>query len=185
MLGDSLTAGYGLGPGQGLVPQLQIWLDARDADVELINAGVSGDTTAGGLARLDWTLADAPGALIVELGANDMLRGIDPALARANIALILHRAVQDGQPVLLIGFQAPANFGPQYKAEFDRIYPELSAEYETLLMPSFFAVLAETGGTNAAVRFLQADGLHPNPDGVERLVSALGPLVLKLANTAR
>ena len=185
MLADSLTAGYGLGPGQGLVPQLQVWLNARDAGVELINAGVSGDTTAGGLARLNWTLADVPAALIVELGANDMLRGIDPSEVRTNIALILQRAVQKGLPVLLIGFQAPANFGPLYKAEFDRIYPELSEEYETLLMPSFFAALAESGATNAAVRFLQADGLHPNPEGVERLVSALGPLVLKLAITAR
>ncbi len=177
-LGDSLTAGYGLAPAEGFVPQLQAWLQAKGADVVVINAGVSGDTTAGGAARLDWTLTPDVGALIVTLGGNDLLRGIDPAASRANLDAILKSATGRGLPVLLIGMQAPGNYGPDYKSSFDAIYPELAQTYQTLLAPSFFAGLGDD--PVAARGFLQADGLHPNPAGVAAIVENLGPQVLEL-----
>ncbi|MFA9229546.1 MAG: arylesterase [Microgenomates group bacterium] len=177
-LGDSLTAGYGLAPAEGFVPQLQAWLQAKGADVVVLNAGVSGDTTAGGAARLDWTLTPDVGALIVTLGGNDLLRGIDPAESRANLDAILKSATGRGLPVLLIGMQAPGNYGPDYKSSFDAIYPELAQTYKTLLAPSFFAGLGDD--PVAARGFLQADGLHPNPAGVAAIVENLGPQVLEL-----
>ena len=178
-LGDSLTAGYGLPTEQGLVPQLQAWLDAQGAEVRLLNAGVSGDTTAGGLARLEWTLTPEVDALIVTLGGNDLLRGIDPASSRANLDAILRGAQARGLPVLLIGLPAPANFGPDYQSAFNAIYPELAARYGTLLVPDFFAPLTAAGPA-ALTRFLQADGLHPNAEGVSLIVESLGPEVLAL-----
>lgn len=178
-LGDSLTAGYGLPPEQGLVAQLQSWLDAHGAEVRLLNAGVSGDTTAGGLARLDWTLTPEVDALIVTLGGNDLLRGIDPGESRANLDAILHGAQARALPVLLIGLPAPPNFGPAYQSAFNAIYPALAARYGTLLVPDFFAPLSAEGPA-ALARFLQADGLHPNAEGVARIVESLGPEVLKL-----
>lgn len=178
-LGDSLTAGYGLPPEHGLVPQLQAWLDAQGAEVRLLNAGVSGDTTAGGLARLDWTLTPKVDALIVTLGGNDLLRGIDPAESRANLEAILRGAQARALPVLLIGLPAPGNFGPDYQRAFNAIYPELAARYGTLLMPDFFAPLTAAGPA-ALSRRLQADGLHPNAEGVSLIVESLGPEVLAL-----
>jgi acyl-CoA thioesterase-1 len=177
-LGDSLTAGYGLAPSEGFVPQLQAWLLARGADVVVQNAGVSGDTTAGGVARLDWTLTPDVDALIVTLGGNDLLRGIDPAESRANLETILKSATARGLPVLMIGMQAPGNYGPEYKASFDAIYPELSRQYKTLFTPAFFAGL---GSDPALVQeFMQADGLHPNFAGVTKIVENLGPSVQEL-----
>ena len=126
-LGDSLTEGYGLPPDQGLVPQLQAWLTTQGAEVTVVNAGVSGDTTAGGVSRLDWTLTPDVDAVIVTLGGNDMLRGIDPATSRANLETILQGITARGLPFLLVSMQAPGNYGPDYKAEFDAIYPELAA----------------------------------------------------------
>jgi len=184
-LGDSLTAGYGLVPEAGLVPQLENWVRSQGHDVSLINAGVSGDTTAGGLARIDWVLSDNVDALIVELGANDMLRGIDPASARENLNGILAAAQARDLPILLIGFQAPGNFGPQYKEDFDSIYPELAEAYGAILMPSFFGALVEGGDAATAADYLQADGLHPNPAGVARLIEAMAPFVLELIESTR
>ena len=131
-LGDSLTAGYGLAPEQGFVPQLKAWLAAQGQDVAIANAGVSGDTTAGGVARLDWTLSGGADAMIVNLGGNDLLRGIDPAEAQANLDKILAAAQARHLPVLLIGLKSSGNFGPDYKAAFDAIYPALSAKYDRL-----------------------------------------------------
>lgn len=181
-LGDSLTHGYGLPPDQGFVPQLQAWLRARGLDVTVLNAGVSGDTTAGGLARLDWTLTPEVDALIVELGANDFLRGIDPATARANLDAILTRAGDAGLPVLLIGLPAPGNFGPDYKQQFDAIWPDLAAKHGTLLVTSFFRGLATPGADPAAERerVMQPDGTHPNAEGVARIVADIGPEVAAL-----
>ena len=177
VLGDSLAAGYGLTPEAGLVPQLENWLTTKGIPVSLLNAGVSGDTTAGGLARLDWALVEGTDALIVELGANDMLRGIDPANTRENLNAILEEASTRGLPVLLIGFQAAGNFGSEYKQAFDSIYPELSAQYDALLMPSFFASLVEGSDAGSASKFMQADGMHPNPAGIAILVEEIGPFV--------
>lgn len=175
-LGDSLTQGYGLDPDQGFVPQLQGWLTAQGDDVTVINAGVSGDTTAGGLARLDWSLAPEVDAMIVTLGGNDLLRGIDPATSRSNLEQILQGAAARQLLVLLVAMQAPGNYGPDYKAEFDAIYPELAARYEAVLVADFFAPLRGDSADPADARaYMQADGIHPNAEGVAKIVAALGP----------
>lgn len=180
-LGDSLTQGYGLPQGDGLVPQLQAWLDAQGATAQVINAGVSGDTTAGGLARLDWTLTPEVDALIVTLGGNDLLRGIDPATSRANLSAILARAQDRGLPVLLVGLPAPGNYGPDYKADFDAIYPELAQEFGALLVENLFAPLTDgAADAGAATPYMQDDGIHPNAEGVRRIVQELGPKVQEL-----
>ena len=174
-LGDSLTQGYGLPQEQGFVPQLEAWLLARGHDVAIINAGVSGDTTAGGLARVGWTLTPEVQGMIVALGGNDLLRGLDPAMSRANLAGILQAAEAAGVEVLLVGMRAPGNYGPEYKAAFDSMYPALAEEYGALLATDFFAGLAAEGDPAAAAKLMQGDGLHPNAEGVERIVEALGP----------
>lgn len=178
-LGDSLTQGFGLPPEQGFVSQLQGWIDEQGADVRLINAGVSGDTTAGGLARIGWTLTDDVDALIVALGGNDVLRGIAPGVARANLDGILATAADRDLPVLLVGITAPGNYGPEYKAEFEAIYPELAAKYGAVLYPDFLAAIS--GDTNRALaEWMQGDGIHPNAAGVTRIVEAMGPSILQL-----
>ena len=178
-LGDSLTQGYGLREDLGFVPQLQSWLVENGADVTVINAGVSGDTTAGGLARVAWTLTPEVDAMIVALGGNDLLRGIDPDASRANLDGILKAAEAADVAVLLVGVQAPGNYGPDYKAAFDAMYPDLAAQYDTLFLDSFFAGLPSQDP--AALRdFVQADGIHPNADGVARIVEGFGPKVLDL-----
>jgi acyl-CoA thioesterase-1 len=180
-LGDSLTAGYGLPQEEGFVPQLQAWLTAQGQDVVVVNAGVSGDTTAGGLARLDWSLTPQVDAMIVTLGGNDLLRGIDPAASRANLDAILKGAQTRQLPVLLVAMSAPGNYGPEYKRDFDAIYPELAAQYGALLAPGFFAPLLQEGADPAGLaQYLQPDGLHPNKDGVAKIVAGLGPQVLEL-----
>ncbi len=180
-LGDSLTAGYGLPPEQGFVPQLTAWLAAHGAAVTVANAGVSGDTTAGGVSRLDWTLAPGADAMILNLGGNDLLRGIDPTEAQGNLDKILAAAAQRKLPVLLVGLKSSGNYGPDYKAAFDAIYPALAAKYQTLLFPDYFAPLKTTSADPAALtRYLQADGIHPNAQGVTTIVGAMGPLVLQL-----
>lgn len=180
-LGDSLTAGYGLAEGEGFVPQLQAWLAANGSDAVVVNAGVSGDTTAGGLSRLDWALGPDADALIVTLGGNDMLRGIDPKATRANLDAILTRAQEKGLPVLLVGMQAPGNYGPAYKAEFDAAFPELAAAHKVLFADSFFGPLMQGNPDPAALApYLQADGIHPNAEGVKIIVAGLGPKVLEL-----
>jgi acyl-CoA thioesterase-1 len=174
-LGDSLTAGYGLEQGDGLVPQLQRWLDAHGAaGFEVVNRGVSGDTTAGGRARLDWALAEGAGAVVLELGANDMLRGIDPAETRANLDAMLAALAARNLPVLLVGMRSTANFGPGYKRAFDAIYPDLAEQYGTVFDPYFF------DGVPGEPANFQDDGLHPNAAGIARVVDRLGPLVLVL-----
>ena len=183
--GDSLTQGYGLLPDQGFVPQLQQWLRMKGADVTVVNAGVSGDTTAGGAARIDWTLTPDVDAMILTLGGNDLLRGIDPAVARRNLDAILTATDARGLPVLLVAMQALGNFGPAYKRDFDAIYPELAAKHHAMLADNFFAALMAPGTSQATFNTLmQADGIHPNADGVARIVAALGPEVLTLLKSA-
>jgi acyl-CoA thioesterase-1 len=175
-LGDSLTAGYGLPPDQGLVPQLQSWLAAQGAEVTVLNAGVSGDTTAGGLSRLDWSLTPETDALMVTLGGNDMLRGLPPEEARANLSAILEGAKSKGLPVFLVGMEAPGNYGAEYKAAFDAIYADLAAEFGATLYPFFFQGMTEGNSDPAAMRpFMLEDGIHPNAEGVARIVADLGP----------
>ncbi|WP_072793255.1 arylesterase [Cognatishimia maritima] len=178
-MGDSLTQGYGLQAEQGFVPQMQAWLERNGAEVTLINAGVSGDTTAGGLARAAWTLTPEVDAMIVALGGNDMLRGIDPASSKENLAGILQAAVDQDVDVLLIGMQAPGNFGPEYKAAFDGMYAELADQYDALLAPSFLEGLGSVDPAEVQ-GLIQADGIHPNAKGVALIVDVLGPYVLEL-----
>lgn len=187
-LGDSLTQGYGLVPEDGLVPQLQRWLNENgQEDVVIVNAGVSGDTTAGGLARIAWTLEPTTDGLIVALGANDMLRGIDPAVSRANLAGILDAARGSGLPVLLVGMESAGNYGPDYKAAFDGMYPELAESYGTRLFPSLLRPVAAEGDGVGPLdpALMQSDGTHPNRDGVARIVEALGPSVAGLVQDIR
>lgn len=182
-LGDSLTQGYGLVPEQGFVPQLEAWLRAKGAEVRLINAGVSGDTTAGGLSRVAWTLTPDVDGMIVALGGNDVLRGIDPSVSNANLDGILNAAEQADVEVVLIGMEAPGNYGPEFKQQFDAMYPDLAQKYGTLYAPRFFEGIDAGGGDLSAAReFMQPDGIHPNATGVRRIVDALGPVVLELVN---
>jgi acyl-CoA thioesterase-1 len=186
-LGDSLTQGFGLLPEAGFVPQLEAWLRARGHAVEVLNAGVSGDTTAGGLARVGWTLTPEVDAMIVALGGNDLLRGLPPEAARANLDGILAAAADAGVEVLLVGLQAPGNYGPEYKAAFDAIFPDLAADYGTLYVESFLAPLSEAAADDpgAMARLMQPDGLHPSAEGVARIVAALGPTVEALIARVR
>ena len=180
-LGDSLTAGYGLAPEEGFVPRLQAWLDARGAEAVVQNAGVSGDTTAGGLSRVGWALSPEADAVIVELGGNDFLRAVDPASSRENLRAILEAVTARGLPALLVGIDASSQYGPDYEAAFDGMYPALAQEFGTLLEPDFFAALREGGDLSAAIgAYMQPDGIHPNAAGVERIVERIGPRVLEL-----
>nr|WP_239017517.1 arylesterase [Sinirhodobacter huangdaonensis] len=184
--GDSLTQGYGLMPGEGLVPQLQDWLAAQGTAVQVVNAGVSGDTTAGGRARIDWSLTPGIDAVIVELGGNDLLRGLPPAAARANLDAILSAVTARGLPVLLVGLPAPGNYGPAYKAEFDAIWPELAAKYHALLLPDLLAPIAALPPEERAARgLMQGDNIHPSAAGVTLVVATLGPKVLELLAKAQ
>ncbi|PWC52933.1 hypothetical protein TSO221_12490 [Azospirillum sp. TSO22-1] len=173
-LGDSLTAGYGLPPEQGFTVVLETALKAKGYDVTVVNAGVSGDTTAGGRARLDWTLGDRPDAMIVELGANDMLRGIDPGVARANLDAILKTISERKIPVLLAGMYASGTYGKAYVDRFNAIYPELAQAYGVPLYPFFL------DGVATDARLNQGDGIHPNATGVQRIVEGILPYVTRL-----
>ncbi len=185
-LGDSLTQGLGLSSKNGFVPQLETWLQGNGEDVRLLNAGVSGDTTAGGLSRVAWTLTPEVDALIVNLGGNDLLRGIDPATSRANLDGILQIASEHAVPVLLVGFIAPGNYGPEYKVAFDAIYHDLSHKYGTLFYKNFFASLIEDDKVKIPnSEFMQGDGIHPNASGVAKVVNNIGPIVRKLITQSR
>lgn len=178
-LGDSLVAGFGLPDQDGFTSVLERELQEAGYDVTVINAGVSGDTTAGGVARLDWALADDPDAVLVELGANDMLRGLDPVAARANLDAILARLQQDDIPTLLAGMLASPNWGSEYQAAFDGMYPDLAALYDVPLYPFFLDGVAADADLN------QPDGIHPNRDGVEVIVGNMLPYVISLIDNHR
>jgi acyl-CoA thioesterase-1 len=170
-LGDSLTAGYGLRPGEAFPDALQRALRARGWDVVVVNAGVSGETTADGLARYDWSVPDGTDALIVELGANDMLRGVDPSAAESALAQILSRAHAAHIATLLAGMRSVANYGLDYRRRFDAIYPDLARNYGVALYPFFLDAVAGDAALN------QKDGLHPTREGVEKIVAAILPSV--------
>ena len=179
--GDSLVQGFGLARGQGLVPQLNAWLRSTGVNASVENAGVSGDTTAGGAARLDWTLESDPDALIVLFGGNDLLRGIDPAESRRNLDHIVGTAVARGIKVLLVGHEAPPNFGPEYKRDFEAMYAELAELHGVALFARIFDPLDALGDrVEVRLNYMQADGLHPNSKGVAVIVEELGPLVAEL-----
>lgn len=178
-LGDSLTAGYGLGPDDGFTAQLERALKGRGLAVTVVNAGVSGDTAEGGRARLDWVLGAGADAAIVELGANDMLRGMDVAGTRAALDAILTRLNDQKIPVLLAGMKAAPNLGPDYGTRFDRLYPDLAAAHGAMLYPFFL------DGVAGDASLLQADGLHPNARGVAVIVDRMLPAVEALLAAAK
>ena len=178
-LGTSLTQGLGVPPGYDLTAVLESRLRAEGLDVKVINAGVSGDTSAGGLARLDWSLADHPQAAIIELGSNDALRGQSPAETRKNLGAILTRLKAEHVAVLLTGMKAPRNLGPEYAAQFDAIYPALAKQFGVLFYPFIL------DGVAADPKLNQADGIHPNPAGVKIIADRMMPYVKKLVLEAK
>jgi len=177
-LGTSLTQGYGLPPGTEFTVQLQASLKRTGIEAVVINAGVSGDTSAGGLSRLDWSLADKPDVAIIELGSNDMLRGLPPAQTEKNLRAILARLKAAKVKVLLTGMKAQRNLGAEYVKSFDGIYLRLAKEYGLLFYPFMLDGVALNPKLN------QADGIHPNPQGVKVIVARMLPLVKKLASQA-
>ncbi len=170
-LGDSLTAGWGVAAGDAFPAKLEAALAARGHQVAIANFGVSGDTTAGGAARLDGVVAAGPDGVIVELGANDVLRGLPPEAARANLDAILARLREAGIPVLVCGLRVPKNYGEDYAAAFEAIYPELARTHDAVLYPFFL------DGVTGRAELNQPDGLHPNAAGVDVLVSRILPTV--------
>ena len=179
MFGTSLTQGLGLPPGTELPAVLQAKLAGAGVQAKVINAGVSGDTSADGLSRIEWSLADKPDCAIVELGSNDALRGIEPAITEKNIAAVLAKLQAAHVPVLLLGMKAPRNLGPEYVARFDAIYASLAARYGDALYP--FAL----EGVALNPKLNQADGMHPNPAGVRVIAARLFPYVRRLIAEAR
>jgi acyl-CoA thioesterase-1 len=177
--GDSLMAGYGLAEEEGFPNRLQAALNAKGLDVEIINAGVSGDTTAGGAARLAWSLAENPDAVIVELGGNDGLRGIPPEDTRRNLESILSTLQSQGVPVLFTGMLAPPNMGREYGEAFAQVFADLGAKYDVVYDPFFLEGVAGDLSLN------QPDGIHPNAAGVDRIVQRITPLVEALVERAR
>jgi acyl-CoA thioesterase-1 len=173
-LGDSLTAGFGLAADESFPARLQAWLKDHGLDAEVVNAGVSGDTSAGGLARLDWSLAQPADAVLVEFGANDALRGIDPTETYKNLDEILSRLDRRHVKVLLLGMEAPANWGADYQSAFRAMFSALAERHHVLLYPFFLDGVALDGGLN------QPDGMHPNARGVDVIVGRVGPNVLRL-----
>ncbi len=172
--GDSLTSGYGLMPEQAFPARLEAWLRAHGVEARVVNAGVSGDTTAGGLTRLDWALADKPDLVILALGSNDALRGIDPKAVRANLDAMLAKITASAAKVLILGMRAPPNWGAEYDREFARIFSDLAHAHRVALYPFFLEGVAMKPELN------QPDGLHPNERGVEVLVNHIGPVVAGL-----
>lgn len=178
--GDSLVAGYGLPVEDGFTAQLQAWLqDQGIADVTVVNAGVSGDTSSAGLARLDWSIGPEADAVLLELGANDGLRGVDPAITRANLDAMLTRLHERGLPVLFAGMVAPQNWGADYAEAFAAIFPDLAQKHGVPLYPFFLEGLTEDPS------YAQDDGLHPSKKGVAKLVETIGPSILDLIARAR
>jgi len=177
--GDSLTAGYGVPASDAFPVKLQQALAGKGIKVDIVNAGVSGDTTSGGLARLDWSVPADTDAVILELGANDAMRGIDLAVTRKALDEMLQRLKQRGIPVLLCGMYAPPNMGEEFVQAYRDMYPALAQRYGTILYPFFLDQVAAKPELN------QADGIHPNPKGVDRIVEDILPKVEELIAKAK
>jgi acyl-CoA thioesterase-1 len=177
--GDSLTAGLGLPEKDSFPAQLERALKARGQEVKVVNAGVSGDTAAAGLARLDWAMPDDASAVIVELGANDALQGLDPAATKATLEKVITELKARGLPILLAGMEAPRNLGKDYVEQFRALYADLAARYDLILYPFFL------DGVALDDKYLMGDGLHPNAAGVERIVEGILPKVEELLAKAK
>lgn len=174
VLGDSLTAGYGLRANESFPAKLEVALRKEGLSAKVINAGVSGDTTQGGKSRLTWALADEPDVVVVELGANDMLRGLDPVQAKKNLDAIVTELRKRKISVILAGMRATPNLGPKYVETFDGLYPELAKKHDAELYPFFLEGVAMKPKLN------QADGLHPNAQGVDEIVRRFLPVMKKV-----
>lgn len=172
--GDSLTAGLGLPENDAFPAQLEKALRARGQEVKVVNAGVSGDTAAAGLARLDWAMPDDASAVIIELGANDALQGLDPAATKATLEKIITDVKARGLPILLAGMEAPRNLGKGYVDQFRAIYEDLAKRYDLVFYPFFL------DGVVLDDEYMQDDGLHPNAEGVARIVDGILPKVEEL-----
>jgi acyl-CoA thioesterase-1 len=177
VLGDSLSAGLGLPASSAFPQRLQKTLESKGIAVDIINAGVSGDTSSGGRDRLDWSVPDDTQAVILELGANDALRGTDPAVTRSALSDILTRLKARGIAVLLCGMVAPPNYGSDYSARFNAIYPDLAKSFGVPLYPFFLE------GVAADAKLNQADGLHPTAEGVDVIVGNILPTVQAFLGT--
>jgi acyl-CoA thioesterase-1 len=177
--GDSLTAGYGLAAKDAFPARLERALKAMNVNVEIQNAGVSGDTSSGGLSRLDWSIPDGTDGVILELGANDMLRGIDPAVTRKSLDAILAKLKERNIAVLLCGMRAAPNMGAAYADAYDTLFEELAKKYDTVFYPFFL------DGVAAQAKFAQRDGVHPNAAGVDAIVAGILPKAEELIARVR
>ena len=175
IIGDSLIQGYGLPKDKGFVNQLQKKILEKKDNILLINGGVSGDTTAGGLSRIDWSITDDINAVAISLGANDMLRGLPPNFSKENLSKIIMKIKENNLPILLIGIKSIENYGTEYKNEFDSMFSNLADEFELFLYPDLMApILNEEKDLS---HYLQEDMLHPNEKGVEIIVQEILPTI--------
>ena len=173
LYGDSLMAGYGLPQKDNLASELSREIKSNDSTISFINASISGNTTKNGLSRVDWSLGDNPNIVILCLGANDMLRGLDPSLTKNNLDSIINKFINNKAIIILAGMQSPESMGPEYKKEFDAIYPDLSAQYNLIFMPFLLE------GVALEKELLQADFKHPNAKGIRVMADNLNPYILQ------
>ena len=178
IIGDSLTQGYGLLPVDNFVSQLQARISEDNYSVELLNLGVSGDTTAGGLSRFEWSISSGVSGVVIILGGNDLLRGIPPRHSYENLKTMIIKAKQIGLPVLLVGMTASSNFGSTFKKEFDQIYSRLEIEFDLFYYANFFNALNQED-IPFFLSFMQTDGIHPNRQGIQRIVDDFYPTFQK------
>ncbi|MGB1150572.1 MAG: arylesterase [Candidatus Pseudothioglobus sp.] len=173
LYGDSLMAGYGLPQKDNLASELSREIKSNDSTISFINASISGNTSKNGLSRVDWSLGDNPNIVILCLGANDMLRGLDPSLTKNNLDSIINKFINNKAIIILAGMQSPESMGPKYKKEFDAIYPDLSAQYNLIFMPFLLE------GVALEKELLQADFKHPNAKGIRVMADNLNPYILQ------
>ena len=184
IMGDSLVQGFGLAQKDGLVNQLESTLMHKGINVDLVNGGVSGDTTAGGLSRLEWSLTDDIDGVVVALGANDMLRGFPPKHTKNNLSQIIQKLKDRDLPVLLVGIRSIENYGKEYKLKFESIYAELTKEFGLILYPDLLSPILNQDNVQLE-KYYQADKLHPNADGVLLIVDGLIPFLIELIATTK
>ena len=173
LYGDSLMAGYGLPQKDNLASELSREIKSNDSTISFINASISGNTSKNGLSRVDWSLGDNPNIVILCLGANDMLRGLDPSLTKNNLDSIINKFINNNAIIILAGMQSPESMGPKFKKEFDAIYPDLSAQYDLIFMPFLLE------GVALEKELLQADFKHPNAKGIRVMADNLNPYILQ------
>ncbi|MGB0545003.1 MAG: arylesterase [Candidatus Pseudothioglobus sp.] len=173
LYGDSLMAGYGLPQKDNLASELSREIKSNDSTISFINASISGNTSKNGLSRVDWSLGDNPNIVILCLGANDMLRGLDPSLTKNNLDSIINKFINNNAIIILAGMQSPESMGPKFKKEFDAIYPDLSAQYNLIFMPFLLE------GVALEKELLQADFKHPNAKGIRVMADNLNPYILQ------